>query len=665
MSVAAILVFLAPLARPVSCDDVWWHTARGREVIERGAIAPSRAMLVDDSQTEADWLGGVGNYLLFSSFGFYGLFLGKIVLGGVLVGYVGWSRSAKRTGWPLLLGVLLLVSCEPVMMLAGRGLDLAFAVLLWIVLHRFEQMRERLIGIVLVSVLWANLGPLSLCGLLIVALTARERRHTTAIELAVATVAFSATPRGWRTLFDAIQLMAPWMSESTSILAETPWGPADLTAAPTVAFIVLAGLALPSVYRIRNPINIATWIGAVAIGLATEFATPMMATLLVLLSCGHRDSARAAGKSVKNSDEAAEPVRRRVSDVAMTSAACAVALLAAGGVGGQPRLGWGVEARLEPRLFQQATAGLPSGSVFALDEATAGVAAWSDLHGVDTNQRALVGGRLREFRLAVDDVSHRRRNRYQRSDGSWGGWWVWLRGKPAPVNWIAVSADDVRTIQSMEETGFRPGSIDSPVIPYASSYVPDMAKAIVDGAETRGIVDRGRWFYQPPIHAGLLFDAAYIAGGDTRIRLRQARVFRAMGLTTAALRCLSARNWALDRERVECYLDLADQERRVAGQPSDWSLAVLAELGRSVDSPAPRQQNKRLNEAARLYIGTDCQSALKLLENDSSAVSQFARARLYLEAGESGMAVDELRRLIAEHPDNRHVHGARDVLRSY
>jgi hypothetical protein len=665
MIAASLLVAMLPLMRPVSCNGVWWHTARGREVVLQETVSPSRDLLVDDERLEADWLGGAANYLLYSGLGFLGLFLGKIALGGGLVWLVHSIGAA--TGKRLLLAVLLLVSCEPALMMAGRGLDLVFAVMLWKVIQRSEpSSNRRRLWLAVVSVCWANTGPLSLLALPMVLFSASGRRlRGTIIELMVTTVALSATPLGWRSLLDSGGLLAPWMSEGAAMLTGTIWAPADPVAAETMAFLSLAAIVLASIWSTRVPGKIAAWTMALAFGLAAEFTLPLMATWLALQSSAQQTTCTRDSQSGET-----RPLRDRWGNSAAALAATCIAILAACGAGGQPRLGWGVAAGLEPRLFSQSVQGLPAGAAFAWNDRATGVVAWSGLRGFDSQQRALLGGRLRSFRLAFEDLSHSRRNRYRRSDGSLGGWWLWLQAKPERVNWIALSADETTTIAAMEKTGFRPLSVDSPVIPYASSYVPAMAKAILNCVETRNIVERGRWSYQAPNHAGLLFDAAYVAGGDLRIRLRQARVFRAMGLPTAALRTLSVRAPELDEERSECYLELANREWRVGGRSSDWSTAVLAELGRSAAGSPPasgsgKQLSKQLREAAGLYVRESPQAALSLLEDAATAEAQFARARLYFETGDVARALKELQRVAVEHPTNWHSIGARDVLRSY
>lgn len=666
---------LLAAARPVSAEDLWWHAARGREVLTSMTVSPARRLLLDQTTNETDWLGGVPLYLLFEAAGFVGVFAGKLLLAAALLGLL-LKLTPRRTCLLVLLPAAALTVASPALLPGGRGIGLlCLAGLLAWRETTWKRRWQRSLVLAGLTCLWANGGPLFILAPVVVLLSFDDRSEIGIRELAITLLAGSITPRGFSGWGDSLRLAAPWLFEQSATLNDTSFAPLEISEPLSWLFAGFSAIGLLLLFGAsRQRPGALAWMTATAAGLANAWLAPLAAIWL----CGEALAAMPSKANVEPSDEPSEETRRetgaergargRVSAIVDWGVGgLAAVLLLAGGLGaiGSPH-GWGmgVAAELEPRLLEQSIADSPRGAAWTWDAAATGAAAWCGLKPLDSPDRALVAGRLRGLRLAVDDLRYERRNRYLRSDGTWGGWWLWTRRAEQPLLWIVVSSRDVASLRALESTGFRPTSIDSPIIAHASSYEPQMAPAIVRLLPIRNAVAHEDWTYTPPYHGGLFYDLPHFMRWDAEQRLRQGRVFWGMKLPTAALRAITTAEVRFQPLRRDCYLDLASREKRVLGKPAIWTEAVLNMLTHGQPSLDPEDATTQaIRDAARVYIADGPKAALPLLMSATKPADRYAAAQLQLELGGAVAARDTLRTLVEAAPDDPHAVRARDALR--
>jgi hypothetical protein len=200
----------------------------------------------------------------------------------------------------------------------------------------------------------------------------------------------------------------------------------------------------------------------------------------------------------------------------------------------------------------------------------------------DVPQRALLGGRLRDFVLLRHDFEWNRLSRYRREDDSWGGWWLPLRERHTGL--VLVAAEHTRLIRSLEPTIWKPLALDSPVLPYGQAGDRGVSERIVAILKQRAFAEDGPWVSSllGPSGTDLSLDLWGFCGGvspNLEQELRQSRVFRAMHLPRAGLRVLLpalrvSQAQPLRQEFAQCNRDLSEQHLCETGWISAWRVLL-------------------------------------------------------------------------------------------
>jgi hypothetical protein len=226
---------------------------------------------------------------------------------------------------------------------------------------------------------------------------------------------------------------------------------------------------------------------------------------------------------------------------------------------------------------------------------------------------------------------------------------------------LLVSCEDTELIRALEPTLWKPLSLDSPVLAYASTGDPAYTQRILQTLQQRHLADVGAWTYSPPQSTGSPFDRDrwgwQAHAGDRRASLRQARVFRAMGQPRAALRVLryeilQGDSPELRQEQALCQLDLAHREFILAGRTSRFRACAAAAGNGAVEKQeisAPENHAPDVwRQAVAVYLAGNLQRALELL-GGADPEARYARASILLEAGDPAAAERLLSELAEEH----------------
>lgn len=366
--------------------------------------------------------------------------------------------------------------------------------------------------------------------------------------------------------------------------------------------------------------------------------------------------------------------------------------------------GWGIDSYLDVRHLQIAlepdsrpvsvsSVGRPSGfegegrpTIFADDIRSAGMAAWVSgpvLAGStnrdqrrpivqDTPTRAWIGGRLTAHARLWQELREGRQMRYWREDGSPGGWWLALSRRRTAL--LCFSSQKTGLIRQLEPSIWKPLSLESPVLAYARAGDPLYTGRILDVLSQRETVERGRWAYQPPPSLGSAFDRDRWGLTAQPLRpaaaFRQAEVFLGMNLPIASLRVLEAvrsSGRAEDYGRLrwqglwrQCQLELADNEKRVIGEPSRFRrLAIDPDARfngpRDQAPPEPKRPSDQLALCCELYRSVGTLPALRAAEraidrqpDSASPDLRYAAAWWAVELGLTAEAKQAFARLVEQ-----------------
>jgi len=695
--VLLIVIIAAAALSPIAADDFWWQLSRGRSVVD-GSWSPSRDRLIAQTRPEADWAGGVPIYVLYTWFGMSGVMFTRI-LTVVIAGYWLFLRGAGRhpaLGFALAgMGLLATrAAWDPVPLL----FDSLGVVFVWVAAQRWQTHPTiaRLSALTAVLLIWANLAPLCLLGLLVaigvlfIERVSQDRhrkwkQNASAVLLLIA--ACCITPRGPLALWDSLQALIPRLTTDSAVLAMTRWRPlaASLSEPETVAFVGLSVLTLVLIVVAR-----ATWretalffvIQAVAWSSQANLAPAALWTVLL----GIRQL-----QALPRSGGQPAPSWRNFAVVANSSIAIGL-LLGAGvvAIGYWPsrttRLGWGLDPRLHSEQFETSLAGIQlTGSAHCVGVREAGLLSWFKpvaIQPYDTPFRALLGGRLRAHVLINHELETQWRAQHRREDGSWGGWWLPLAARRTTL--LIVPVERVALISALEPTHWKPLSLDAPSLVYGIAGEPECSPKIVEVLKLRRFLDRGPWSYTPPSPAGT---PAYLdiwgrltGRHNVGIDIRQARVLRAMRLHVASLRVLVSALQRGDvsearREFARNQLELGYQERLVMGRGSVFrTQAYLTAKREPSPTPlvrdilrVPRDGNAisddSLQKAVESYVSGDVSGAISRLSNHDPE-SLYAKALLMLEAGQPQSSAKLLERLIADFPQLQLSSAGHDVLKS-
>jgi hypothetical protein len=674
--VAAITLLL--LQRPLEAPGLWWHLARGREVV-KGTFSPSRQLLVFDRSKEADWLGGVPFYLGWKVAGIHGLAAVPLLAGLTLLVFIGRriSRDKRQLAAILLLPPALWVvrdGLQPVPQL----LDLVGMASLWRVFNADWSKRNRLLAIFAVFCVWANLGPRPVWGLAFLVLYCPPGRLNFRM-LAAALLGGMLTPRGLFTWKDSAILFAPSVfahveafdANWRSLMMDPRWS------ATEIAFFVLWGTWVVHGLFHRPDLNrVLRWIVALSAALLCRGNLPLCGLWILLdtLTLSARTAASTtrnamppsqSGRPTLTSPTVARPTWPFLKRVGVFSAAvvmsCLVLIDAAGqGLPPYVRLGWGISHELDHRLLDAGRLGFRERRLrgWAADSRSVGIVSWLWGAGsmVDHPQRALLAGRGRMHAALIDDLMGAHRARYRRDDGSWGGWLRTLADWKVDVLFLPMRA--TRLHRALVETEWRPADLDSPTVPYVFAEDPRFARVIFEVMRQQDFVETGPWQPAPLARDGhgWRYDAVDLVGlgPSPEPAIRQSRLFRSMRIPLASLRVLlpirrRTRHRHLREEFRACQNELAHQEWVKFGNASRFRRLVEDALAADRNAAHPRAQeiatdSSSWNAAVELYLSGRLIEAIEVLPRHTPQ-QRYAAAMLWLELGDTGHARAEFKRV--------------------
>lgn len=678
LGVAVVLVGL----QPIDAVDLWWQLARGR-VVADGHWAPSRVLLEQESLADADWLGGLPWYLIHSLIGLGGLALLR-PLSALLAGWIAWRVLDGPPWWRGVMagGFLLVVS--PALDPAALWLDLWWLLAVGLVVAGSRgEFRPLTAGaVLLLLLLWANSAPRVVVGLAALAIWVtdhsdwqRGRASRGVLMLIGGLLASLLTPRAAAGLVDSFTLTFPGWTATGPWLDEGPWawGLEAYSTSQLLGFLALSVVALLGVIRPRSGVGALAGLCLAQLVAWHNVGNMALGGGLLLFALQRRGQQVAgAGDSGGEGTSARWSAAPGAGGKLATGLRLAVVGLVAAGLGRQATggVGFGLAERLDVRFVQRALASTSlNGTALADGMLTAGMLAWAgaDLQVQEAPHRALLGARLRQHRLLLDDLRQGRRAAYQRSDDSRGGWWLPLMQRDTVL--LLVEATDTAMLSGLQPTLWRPLALDGPVIPLGRAGEPQLVEPILQAMRLQDLVEFGPWGYQPPSSSGSLFDRDWFGlrpmVDEPSIALRQAAVMRALGLPRAALRVLShLQRSGRDRQAEplvrRCHGDLVDWEVRIAGRSSAFRQRVLAMLAGAAEAPAASP----LERAALAYAGGDAARALQWLADAGDSVElRYARASLLLEAGQLEAAHRQLRSLADQVPSEATGLWAADLVR--
>jgi hypothetical protein len=466
--------------------------------------------------------------------------------------------------------------------------------------------------------------------------------------LAAALIAGCCTPRGLWTFWDSLRIVLPPLAADGAMFASAEWTPLGATygSSAQIAWLILSVIALVRLFFLQGrsfwALAIAWLLAQLAVWTAASNLPPAAVWIAFAM-------ALTTPQPVVAGVETGEARRARFGAWLVPLGLLAGVIVLLGGPREiERRMGWGIDARLDYRFLELALDGIqPQGSAFADNLRSAGMLAWlrpGEILVQDIPQRSLLGGRLRSHLALLDDLRRERTMSYRRANGADGGWWIPLARRKTTL--LLVSSDDLDLIGALEPTLWKPLSLDSPVLPYASTGDPAYTERILQTLQQRHLAGLGPWSYSPPQTSGSPFDRDRWGWrpqvADRRASLHQAQVFRAMGLPRAALRILRYEILQGDAPELrsaqaQCQSDLAYREFVHAGRTSRFRAAATA--------PAQTQENWK--PAIEAYLAGKLERALELLAG-ADPEARYARASILVEAGDPAAAQSLLTELAQE-----------------
>lgn len=661
LTITVILV-----VRPIETSDLWWSLARGREVFREATLAPSSQLLELDEAREADWLGGLPFYTLWSLGGVHALASIPLIAGLALAWSVWKQHSSDR---PHLFLFLIFPLAVIVMRDGLQPSPVLYDLIGLLILGRWlvssDSHPPSPFKIFLLFLLWSNLGPEPLWGVLLLVAVAPASVLSPKLLLA-AILGGICNPRGIFVWWDSAILTAPLAFLDPANFHEIHWK--GLFLAPrwdsaSVAFLTLWGAWV--VHRVREKSgweHLPRW-SIPLLGAILSRANLPLCGMWILLDLLIAPGARSQPES--------KPKWLVPAYIGMF---CLV-LVDAAGLGMRPsaRLSWGISSANDIRLIDlDPLRDRPQPYVgWAADSRSAGMIAWleGNVRLLDHPQRALLGGRWSEHSELMDDLITSHRARFRRDDGSWGGWVSQVAEWNVEV--LMVPAENRELHRALVATPWQPIDLDAPSVPYVSADDLSFASVVLASIGQQHFVETGAWQPTVDVYAshGWRFDPieAVGLGPDPGAAIRQSRFFRALNIPMASLRALfPMRQLSTDRALKEefwaCQSELAYQEWVTFGQSSRFRTFLLEfHPNRSVrsneshpwetlDRPLTPEESESWNRCAELYLSADLSAAAEALPRDRSD-ERYARAMIRLEAGETDRAIAELKPILTEGDD--------------
>jgi hypothetical protein len=667
------LVLLLTL-HPIIAPDFWWQVSRGRAVWA-GQLTPSQSLLAFETNSDADWLGGLPWYLLFMNAGPAIICFGLAIAAVIIANSIAKSFAAQMHFSRIRIALIFLGFAAARNSWASTPalIDACGVVATWFLagdLRRHVSQPRISMGFLLLcfsELIWANFATIPLVGLLVtfarLNLDDRNCRSqvSTRYQLALFAcmiLAGSATPRGSLTFFDSLKVLFPWTSADLGTLAAAGILPRFdwLPSAESSAFLLLCIVDLILLVRKAARENVTSWQGLGFLTLAVLMTASSSANLgisgLFLMFCT-MELFQSQPSDEMTSDTVLTARRSAWISRLLSLFLAAFAIGVGSGLwpGSETRLGWGLAPQIEPALIENIMAEFKlDGSCYCSGARETGLLAWlrpGSIRPADFPLRALLSGRLQEHVRIGWDLGHKRRDQYRRSDGSYGGWLKPLRERRTRL--LFISSDDHGIIRALDSSLWKPLAIDTPSLPYGLVGDPSISRRLNDVLSTFDVIESGEWTYPIPPASGTgdHFDLwGWFTGlRDRQLDLRLVRTLVAMKRYIAALKVLKYGLQQKDndarREFRAIQMALAYREFLANGQATCWRMCAYLESGGDPFllkrvNPAGESAFVSLPEgfkiAASDYAQHNFESAKKRL-SVSHPASLFALSQISLEEG--------------------------------
>ncbi len=683
----AILLAVATLIglHPISTHDFWWQLSRGRAVVD-GTTAPAQSLLASEVTTDADWLGGVPFYALFSVGG-VGALIGLKLLTVWIAGlYLLFFELRQRNAIGLAIVLLGLLAARHAWEPTPLAFEAAAVFVVWSLGCRLQAgvSREWLAALLITIVAWANTGPFCVLGTFVAlsALNQRVRSRESQISIRVIigiillmAVGICLTPRGPATVWDSTRLLIPSLTTNTALLQSTPWRSLTFTIyqPESIAFVFLSIATFFVLIRRQSPLSFV--VSFFVIQVLAWTSQRNLAPVSIWLTLMLLRELRSDGVSVSrlSNNEILPFGFAKVLPVGV------ILLVAAAAVGRWPesisRTGWGFDPSIDGSAFHDSLRDVDTvGCAHCLGIREAGLLCWFEPNGAkpfDTPRSALLNSRLRSNALLNEDLSTGWQIPHRRVDDSWGGWWLPLRERNTTL--LVVPAEDTRLVRALEPTIWKPLSLDGASLVFGVAGDPVTSPQIASTLKLREHVDQNAWSYEPSSAAGdeSHFDlVGLLTGRPTLLTdLRLAKTFRAMKLNIAALRILhpvlqAGISQTAREEFARNQIELGYNERLAMGQSSLFRSIALSQTMTDTEGPAlsvetlnpPAQPDSEVVSAIRKsidahLIGDTNRAVNDLTDDDPELV--YARYQLLVEIGHFDAALDAYRTLVQKFPDSR------------
>jgi hypothetical protein len=683
----AILLAIATLIglHPISTHDFWWQLSRGRAVVD-GTTAPAQSLLAGEVTTDADWLGGVPFYALFSVGG-VGALIGLKLLTVWIAGlYLLFFELRQRNAIGLAIVLLGLLAARHAWEPTPRAFEAAAVFVVWSLGCRLQAGVSRgwLAALLITVVAWANIGPFCVLGTFVAlsALSQRVRSRESQISIRVIigiillmAVGICLTPRGPATVWDSTRLLIPSLTTNAALLQSTPWRSLTFTIyqPESIAFVFLSITTFFVLIRRQSPLSFVVLFFVIQVLAWTSQRN--LAPVSIWLTLMLLRELRSDGVSVSRlSNNKILPF-----GFAKVLPAGVILLVAAAAVGRWPesisRMGWGIDPSIDGSAFQDSLRDVDTvGCAHCLGIREAGLLCWFEPNGAkpfDTPRSALLNGRLRSNALLNEDLSTGWQIPHRRVDDSWGGWWLPLRERNTTL--LVVPAEDTRLVRALEPTIWKPLSLDGASLIFGVAGDPVTSPQIASTLKLREHVDQNAWSYEPSSAASdkSHFDlVGLLTGRPTLLTdLRLAKTFRAMKLNIAALRILhpvlqAGISQTAREEFARNQIELGYNERLAMGQSSLFRSIALSQTMTDTEGPAlsvetlnpPAQPDSEVVSAIRksidAHLSGDTNRAVNDLTDDDPELV-YARYQLLVGIGHFDAALDAYRTLVQKFPDSR------------
>jgi hypothetical protein len=247
---AAVLAALLFVPAPLGGGDVYWHIAAGRWALENYAVLridPFSYTYAGHPWATQDWLAEVPMALAYVGAGWSGVLLLFAAAAALAAGLVTWHTARRLRGPGLPIVLILSFACAAFSFTARPDVLALPLFAIWTAgfVAAGEEGRAPSFKLLPVMILWANLEPGFLAGLIVLAvfgleaaLQSRDVRRWS-VFAGFAVIASLITPYGIEGMLHAARLVA----------APLYWSVADIGLILTLAFAAIAALLVLGIRR--------------------------------------------------------------------------------------------------------------------------------------------------------------------------------------------------------------------------------------------------------------------------------------------------------------------------------------------------------------------------------------------------------------------------------